>query len=229
VRFFPAFLGALLITVGVFLFMQSLIQRGKDESVQLAVYTDVEIFRQERQEEEPEPEEDTPEEPPEEPLMDVMEVMSVSPPTPEPATKLEIPALDLGMGDINVRAVGDSWSAPLGAGAVGVPGEGGTDAQGFVEVVPFNTRRPNVPEVAWQNKISGWVLVAFSVNSSGQTRNVRVLDARPRGVFEEKVVAAVQDWTYRVNFYGKASGSVILTQKVEVNWKNFPQNLPNVD
>ena len=226
-RFFPALAGALLITVAVFLFMQSLIERGKDEGVQIAVYTDVEVFRQER-EEEPEPEEDTAQEPSAEPAMDTMDIMQASPPTPQAATNLELPALDLGVGDLNIQAVGDSWSGPLAAGTVNMGG-GGADAQGYIEVIPFNTRRPNVPEVAWQNKINGWVLVAFSVTAQGRTRNVRVLDARPRGVFEEKVVAAVEDWQYRVSFSGKASGDVVLTQKVEVQWQNFPQNLPNVD
>ena len=155
--------------------------------------------------------------------------MAVSPPTPEPATDLELPALDLGVGDINIQAVGTKWSAPLGVGGVKFSGGGGVDAQGFVEVVPFNTRRPNVPEVAWQNKIDGWVLVAFSVTPQGNTRNVRVLDARPRGVFEEKVVAAVEDWNYRVSFSSKVKSDVLLTQKVEVLWKYYPQNLPNVD
>ena len=48
-------------------------------------------------------------------------------------------------------------------------------------------------------------------------------------VFEEKVIAAVEDWTYRISFADKPSGDVIVTQKVEVQWKNYPQNLPNVD
>ena len=225
-RFFPALVGALLITVGVFLFMQSLIAPGKQERVQLVVHTDVEILRP--QEEEPEPEEDAPVEPPAEPVMDVMDVMSVSAPTPEPATELQIPLLDLAVGDINIQAVGDSWSAPLGSAGVNIPG-GGSDAQGFVEVTPYNTRQPNVPDVAWQNKVDGWVLVAFSVTPEGDTRDVRVLDANPRGVFEEKVIAAVEDWQYRLSFSGKARPTVILTQKVEIRWQNYPHNLPNVD
>ena len=160
--------------------------------------------------------------------MDVMEVVAISPPTPQVATELEIPALDLGAGDINVRVMGEKWSAPLGVAGVNIS-RGGSDAQGFVEVIPFNTRRPNVPEVAWKNRVNGWVLVAFSVTPHGRTRNVRVLDANPRGIFEEKVISAVQDWQYVLNFPGKARGDVILTQKVEVLWKNYPHNLPNVD
>ena len=227
-RYFPALLGALLITVAVFMFMQSLIQRGKEEGVQLAVYTNVQILHQKPEEQEPEEEDDATQEPAEEPTMEPLDVMAVTPPTPEPATDLEMPALDLGVGDINIQAAGKRWSAPLGAGTVKVSG-GGADAQGFIEVIPFNTRRPNVPEVAWQNKINGWVLVAFSVTPQGKTRNVRVLDANPRGVFEEKVIAAVEDWSYRFSFSSEARGDVILTQKIEVLWENFPQNLPNVD
>ena len=188
-RFFPALAGALLITVAVFMFMQSLIEGGRDEAVQLPVYSDVTVFRQEREQEEPEPEDEAPQEPTEEPAMGALDMAEVSPPTPKPATNLELPALELGVGDINIQTVGDSWSGPLAAGTVSIGG-GGTDAQGFVEVIPYNTRRPNVPEVAWQNKVNGWVLVAFSVSPEGETRNVRVLDANPRGVFEEKVVAA---------------------------------------
>jgi len=227
-RFFPALFGALLITVLVFLFMQSLIQRGKEEGVQLAVHTDVQILRQEQEEEEPEEPEDSPEEPVEEPLLDSMEVLDIAPVTPEPATELELPAMDLALGDIKIQATGNKWSAPLGTGGVGVGG-GGANPQGYIEVIPFNTRRPNVPEVAWQNKINGWVLVTFSVTPQGKTRGIRVLDANPRGVFEEKVVAAVEDWSYRIGFSSEMKGDVLLTQRVDVRWENYPQNMPNVD
>ena len=121
-----------------------------------------------------------------------------------------MPALDLAVGDLQVQAVGDSWKAPLGADGIGIGG-GGQDARGFIEVIPYNTRKPNVPDVAWQNKISGWVLVAFTVTPEGRTRNVRVLDARPRGVFEEKVISAVEDWQYSVSFSRKARSSVLIS------------------
>jgi protein TonB len=224
-RILPAFIGALIITLAVFVFMQSLITRGQNESVQVVTYQDVQIWQDEPEkpleQEEPEPELR------EEPTLEPLDILTVSPPTPEPIAEMSIATLDLGVGDINVGAVGARWSAPLGAGKVEV--SGGQDAQGFIEVVPYDTRRPNVPEVAWQNKIDGWVLVAFSVTRQGKTRNARVLDARPRGVFEEKVLAAVADWSYRIKVTGGAKGTVVLTQKVEVQWKNFPHNLPNVD
>ncbi len=229
-RFIIALAGALLITVLVFLFMRSLIEAGQEEGEQLVVHHNVEILhREEPEQEEPEEIEER-EQPPEEPAMDAMEVIRVTPPTPAPADELELPALDLAMGDIRIQAAGERWSAPLGRGAGVVNTTGtGEDGRGYVEVVPFNTRRPNVPEVAWQNQIDGWVLVAFTVTPDGRTRDVRVLDARPRGVFEEKVISAVEDWQYRLSFSGRNQYDVTLTQKVDVLWQNYPQNLPNVD
>jgi len=227
-RFILALLGGLLVSVAVFLFMQSLIASRQQAEVVLPLHSVVEITPPEPEQEQPEPEEQEPEEPVDEPAMESLEV---APPTPEPATNLEFPMLDLAMGDIKIQSVGDRWQGPVGTGvgAVNLAGGGGEDAQGFIEVIPYDTRRPNVPDVAWQNKISGWVLLAFRVTGDGSTRDVRVLDANPRGVFEEKAVAAVSDWKYKVNFYGGATGSVVLTQKLEILWENYPQNMPNVD
>ena len=227
-RFFLALLGALAITVAIFMFMESLIKSRQEQNVVLPVHTLVEVPREEPQEEEPEPEEPPPEEPLEEPIMESLQVAA---PAPEPAPELEINALDLEMGEISIQSVGDRWSGPVGTAGVPRPtnGSGGEDAQGYIEVIPYDTRKPNVPDVAWENKISGWVLVEFRVTAQGTTAGVRVLDANPRGVFEDKVVAAVSDWRYSVNFHGDLSRRVVLTQRVEVNWQNYPNNMPNVD
>ena len=224
-RVFPAFAGALGLTLAIFIFMQSLIQRSENNEVRLPVYERVEILRQKPEPEDPERQVEREQTAPQEPLMDALQL---APPSPQPTQQLEMTALELCMSDIEIRPVGGSFSAPLGAAGVSIPG-GGQDAQGFVEVVPYNTRRPNVPEVAWQNKISGWVLVAFTVTPRGDTRDVRVLDANPRGVFEEKVISAVEDWQYSVSFSRKSAANVVLTQRVEVRWQDYPSNLPNVD
>ena len=48
-RFFPALLGSLLVTVAVFLFMQSLIQRNREEVVQVPILPDVQILQPEEE------------------------------------------------------------------------------------------------------------------------------------------------------------------------------------
>jgi protein TonB len=239
-RFFPALFGALLITILLFLFMRGLIEYSESEGRQLAVFNDVQILHSAPEPETPPPPEQAPTAEPEATTEPTLEPLALSAPAlaapAVPAAALQIPALDLGVGDLDIPAAGDRWSGGVGdrwskalTGAEGVQVGGGTDAQGYVEVVPYDTRRPNVPEVAWRNKIDGWVLVAFSVTPDGRTQKVRVLDASPRGVFEDTVIAAVSDWRYRVSFAGKARGDIVMTQKVEVRWSNYPQNLPNVD
>jgi TonB family protein len=224
-RLLPALLGAVAITLAVFLLMQGLIARGQGGEVQLTVYEDVQILRPEPEHETAPKTPDAPAEPRQEPVMDALQI---APPVPTAAQTLAVPALDLAPGDVAIPAVGDAWRVPLGEGDLNVFGAV-QDAQGYIEVVPYDTRRPNVPRVAWENRISGWVLVAFTVTPDGHTRNVRVLDARPRGVFEEKVIAAVEDWSYSLTFKGRDHTDLVLTQRVEVRWQDYPGNLPNVD
>jgi TonB family protein len=229
-RFFPALLGALLITTAVFLFMQSLIEGQQRNEIPVTVFDSIEVFR-----EKPKPEEKPPEKVPEETPEPEPEMAELAPsPLPSMAkTQLQMPALDLDMGDIKVDAVGNQWGAPLsGSGAESIAQiiDGhGSDAQGFIEIIPFSTRKPSVPELAWRNKISGWVLVAFNLTPEGETRNVRVLDASPRGVFEEKVLSAVGDWRYSIRSKGPVPRNLAMTQKVEVQWEDYPMNIPNVD
>jgi len=223
-RFVPAFLGALVITALVFLFMQSLIESRREADLQLPVHPPVEIIREKKAEIEPEQQPEQQQEP--EPALEQLQVPVLSPLS---KIELEVPALDLANGDLQIAVGGGSWSAPLSTGAADVLDGQGIGAQGFVEVVPYGTRKPNVPELAWKNKINGWVLVAFNVTPQGSTKNIRVLDASPRGVFEEKVIAAVEDWKYSVRFFSSFEGEVVLTQKVEVEWKDFHKNMPDLD
>jgi len=97
-------------------------------------------------------------------------------------------------------------------------------ANGYKEVLPNATRQPNIPEYAWKNIINGWVLVAFTVNAKGFVENVRVLDAQPRGVFEENVIASVQHWVYSPADFGGKAVKAQLTQKIELFYKDYPNN-----
>jgi len=97
-------------------------------------------------------------------------------------------------------------------------------ANGYREVLPNATRQPNIPEIAWKNKINGWVLVAFTVNAKGFVENVRVLDAQPRGVFEENVIASVKHWVYSPSEFGGKKVKAQLTQRIELFYKDYPNN-----
>ena len=98
--------------------------------------------------------------------------------------------------------------------------------QGFIEITPFATRKPNIPQMAWQHQLNGWVLVAFNVSAAGKTRNIKVLDAHPKGVFEAEVVRAIEQWRYAVGEHIQNGQDLVLTQKINLQWQDYPQNLP---
>ncbi len=68
--------------------------------------------------------------------------------------------------------------------------------------VPFSSlvvRRyvePAYPRNAMARRVSGWVEVNFSVDATGRTRDVRVRNAEPPGVFDDAALAAVRRWRF---------------------------------
>ncbi len=65
------------------------------------------------------------------------------------------------------------------------------------ELVAISTPQPAYPPDAARSKTSGQVVVSFTVNSDGSVSNIDVISARPRGVFERNVQAAVRRWKYQ--------------------------------
>ncbi len=224
-RLLYALIGALAISGAIFLFMQSLIGAESTQDQALPVFEDIRIVREKPDKKPEEQHEMQPQERQAEPSSEPLAL--AAPVETRAVAPVDLAPLDLAFPVTDV-APGDGWSAPLAGSVVALEGKG-QDARGYVEVIPYSTRRPSVPEVAWRNKINGWVLVAFSISTDGKPRDIRVLDADPKGVFEEKVIAAVEDWRYTVKFERELTGDVVLTQKVEVDWQNYPQNIPNVD
>lgn len=55
---------------------------------------------------------------------------------------------------------------------------------------------PDYPESALSQRISGSVLLQFTVDVTGETRDVRVLEANPPGVFDRAATNAIRRWRY---------------------------------
>lgn len=216
---------ALLVTILLFSFMVKLVAGDSARQMVDQAITQMQFVALPEEPPEPPPEPDTatPAALPAANESALMPVASV-PQVPAPALDA-LPAVpQLRNMAVNAPAPGANWSMPLEADGF----EAGEKGKGYVEVVPLATRRPNIPERAWRNKIDGWVLVAFTLKPDGRTANVRVLDANPGGVFEDNVVRAVQDWLYDMRDV-KRKGDLILTQKVELSWRDFPDNSPYLD
>lgn len=214
---------SMLMTLAIFLFMQNLIHADNDavETVELAAFVDLYREQPKPNTVEPEPEPEPITEVKEEPKMETVQAVSVEPVAP---VDQAMPSVDMGSLSINVGASSGEWAMPVSGQGLGVLDEG-KDNQGYVEITPYTTRRPNIPKLAWDNKLNGWVLVAFTVDKSGYTRNIRMLDANPKGIFEEAVKRAIALWRYDVSSIKNYSGDMILTQKISLNWKHYPDNV----
>jgi TonB family protein len=55
---------------------------------------------------------------------------------------------------------------------------------------------PEFPSKALSQRVSGAVTVEYTVDTSGDPRDVRVIEATPPGVFDKAAVAAVKRWHY---------------------------------
>lgn len=217
---------ALLVTIALFAFMQQLIHADPEALEKLDIAAMVELYRtpprQER--EEPVPEEEPPDEAPaDEPTMDALEVPAAA---PQPVSAQPMPEFSMTGPGIGVAEIGGTWTAPVAAGKPMEHLKAAGDAgEGYIEVVPYSTFQPNIPEIAWKNQINGWVLVVFGVTPDGHTTDVRVLDAYPRGIFDEEVIAAVRGWRYSVRGLTGHRGKVLMTQRIELFWEDYKSNV----
>lgn len=125
---------------------------------------------------------------------------------PEPSlpviAPVELPSPSLQLPDFRPR-VELSGQLQLAGTTAGVAGSDalaaftkGERAFEGAELIPVSSARPKYPRSAANRGIEGWVELIFVVNGNGKVENVRVLDASPRGVFEDAAVNAISKWIY---------------------------------
>ena len=56
---------------------------------------------------------------------------------------------------------------------------------------------PEYPDRALTDRISGSVTVQYIVDKQGRTRDVKVVESAPKGVFDDAAIEAIQRWRYR--------------------------------
>lgn len=58
------------------------------------------------------------------------------------------------------------------------------------------TEPPQYPQSALERRVTGSVLLSYTVDSKGNTRDVQVLQSTPAGVFDHAAMTAVKRWKY---------------------------------
>jgi periplasmic protein TonB len=64
------------------------------------------------------------------------------------------------------------------------------------KLTPTRTVAPEYPQDALTRQISGSVLLTFTVDASGATRDIEVVQSTPPGVFDRAAITAVHHWRY---------------------------------
>lgn len=127
-----------------------------------------------------------------------------APPPEEPVKPDRPPPVDAPLSDMtpdaprqgDLGSVGVSVSAPTmdapklvrgGLGSIG--GDRG--------VTPLLRVKPRYPPRLVRDRVKGWVRLRFGVDTSGRTKNVRVIGSKPAVVFDEEAIRAVRKWKYQ--------------------------------
>ena len=64
-------------------------------------------------------------------------------------------------------------------------------------LVPISTPPPEFPERAKRARISGYVVVTYTIGTDGLVGNVHVVESEPQGVFEHVVETTLARWRYQ--------------------------------
>jgi protein TonB len=75
---------------------------------------------------------------------------------------------------------------------------GGSDR----DVIPLVRIDPDYPNRAMNRGIEGWVLVQFTITPAGTVKDQKVVDAQPKGYFEESALKAIGRWRYNPKVEG---------------------------
>lgn len=216
-----SFTAAVVLSLVIFWLMAQLLQRPQLNTIKSLAPISVNIDRVTLKPKSQQKKQEPPKEKPQ-PKMHSLQPTPPAPSSAPPKLSSEGLAIDAPQFDMKAFELEQQyWSAP-------VSGEGGTGGDYIGEAdtgkkpfTPSATRRPNIPKVAYDNRINGWVLLAYTVDNKGKIDNIRVLDAEPRGIFEANAIAAVKRWVYP-SFKGDIKH---LSQRIEFEWSMYSYNM----
>jgi protein TonB len=117
-------------------------------------------------------------------------------------TAMEIPTLNL-----SASVSGGPMGGTMGTGAAMFDGD----------LLPLQRIPPQYPRDAARGGITGWVQLEVLVNADGSVRSAKVLDAKPRGIFEASAVQAVMRWKFKPKIKDGKPVEQKGSQKIEFN------------
>ncbi|MEM6159649.1 TonB family protein [Erwinia sp. P6884] len=68
--------------------------------------------------------------------------------------------------------------------------EGGTEPKALMKAPPI------YPLYAWNNGLSGYIKFEYDIGADGKVSEIRILDSKPRYLFDDAIVKAVSTWRF---------------------------------
>jgi bla regulator protein BlaR1 len=73
----------------------------------------------------------------------------------------------------------------------------GVNKDGQPAFVPTKRVQPYYPKEAFEKKIEGFVIIEFTISDTGAVKNAKVINANPKGIFEQAALTAARQWEYK--------------------------------
>lgn len=140
------------------------------------------------------------------------------PAQPPPPAKMRVAAESVQQGPSAMEIPSLNLSATVGGGPIaGQLGKGGGAGMFDGDLLPLQRIPPQYPRDAARGGITGWVQLEVLVNADGSVRSAKVVDAKPRGVFEASAVQAVMRWKFKPKIENGKPVEQRGSQKIEFN------------
>ena len=125
---------------------------------------------------------------------------------PEPEVNNDSSGLQINMPGVQLSGASTGLSAP----SAGFGRDG--DATPIVRI------EPRYPMQAARDGKEGWVKLSFSINEIGGVEDVKVIEAKPKRVFDKEAKRALRKWKYKPKVVdGKAMKQPGLTVQLDFN------------
>jgi protein TonB len=126
------------------------------------------------------------------PNLNLEDIKPVPPPTPSkppPPAQLQMQTMEVAGESFSIaeQPISDSFSVAPGFGF----------GEGDGEYLPIYRVPPQYPRSALFNGVEGWVVVQFTIGTKGQVKDARVVDASPKGTFDQAALDAVKRFRFK--------------------------------
>ena len=86
------------------------------------------------------------------------------------------------------------------------------------DAIPKVRINPRYPRIAATKGIEGFVSLSFDISINGTTKNINIVDASPKGIFERDAKRALRKWKYSPKMVGSVAVEQ-LGQQVTLEFK----------